>query len=450
MIRERPIPPVAIVDQLQFKTDLVGGQHKIYPEPTIVEWQNKGRVSTDIRQAFIIPEDFENYVVSLFGPEEEHFLLRDTGFEVTLQIGTYLQIYNAGIVEGKTIEEINSEFRQKTTQDLLGFYLEYLAREPVLPIEVDIVESDRKRNVVSTKYGGRPLSEVISDREREGAIKSAIEKLSSLLLNAPANSIYVITSPSGWSGLIDENGQELKFPESQTYLYRVDENGELEAITVRTNMSLEEHERFITRLSENIHQTPDGLSTKERIKKVTSTVSFLPNSQFSDVLKVMQEVKQSNTAWVDKSTGKRITFDDIRDAIKNKDQLLDLDKRIQLIIDNFCRFTENLGEVTTDSIKDLAIQIGKTVMEMSWAMNQLNNTQTISPYSDLESQIDYQLQAQVVQQFTGCVAVGSILETPLGIRKLCCTCPYCNNEVEAEIHDGKIHCPKCGKSVNWP
>lgn len=34
-------------------------------------------------------------------------------------------------------------------------------------------------------------------------------------------------------------------------------------------------------------------------------------------------------------------------------------------------------------------------------------------------------------------------------KTLCCTCPFCNQQVEAEIYDGKIHCPKCKKEVNW-
>lgn len=34
-------------------------------------------------------------------------------------------------------------------------------------------------------------------------------------------------------------------------------------------------------------------------------------------------------------------------------------------------------------------------------------------------------------------------------RILCCTCPYCKQEVEAVIKDGSITCPKCNKSVSW-
>jgi hypothetical protein len=32
---------------------------------------------------------------------------------------------------------------------------------------------------------------------------------------------------------------------------------------------------------------------------------------------------------------------------------------------------------------------------------------------------------------------------------LCCTCPFCGQRVEAEIHNGKIHCPNCQKAVDW-
>ncbi len=36
-----------------------------------------------------------------------------------------------------------------------------------------------------------------------------------------------------------------------------------------------------------------------------------------------------------------------------------------------------------------------------------------------------------------------------GIIILCCTCPFCNKKVEAEISDGRIHCPKCKESAPW-
>lgn len=32
---------------------------------------------------------------------------------------------------------------------------------------------------------------------------------------------------------------------------------------------------------------------------------------------------------------------------------------------------------------------------------------------------------------------------------LCCTCPFCEKQVEAEISGGKIHCPNCDKSAPW-
>lgn len=34
-------------------------------------------------------------------------------------------------------------------------------------------------------------------------------------------------------------------------------------------------------------------------------------------------------------------------------------------------------------------------------------------------------------------------------RILCCTCPFCEQQVEAIIEDGKITCPKCKKSAPW-
>lgn len=35
------------------------------------------------------------------------------------------------------------------------------------------------------------------------------------------------------------------------------------------------------------------------------------------------------------------------------------------------------------------------------------------------------------------------------MRILCCTCPHCGKEVDAQISGGKIHCPKCKATANW-
>ena len=32
---------------------------------------------------------------------------------------------------------------------------------------------------------------------------------------------------------------------------------------------------------------------------------------------------------------------------------------------------------------------------------------------------------------------------------LCCTCPFCKEQVEAEIGGGRITCPNCKKSASW-
>lgn len=37
----------------------------------------------------------------------------------------------------------------------------------------------------------------------------------------------------------------------------------------------------------------------------------------------------------------------------------------------------------------------------------------------------------------------------VGTKILCCTCPFCNTKVEAEIYNGEIHCPNCKKSAPY-
>lgn len=56
-----------------------------------------------------------------------------------------------------------------------------------------------------------------------------------------------------------------------------------------------------------------------------------------------------------------------------------------------------------------------------------------------------------------CGTTGDKTPTPMEMQEefgkkekiLCCTCPFCNKEVEAKIARGKIECPKCKKTAKW-
>ncbi len=48
--------------------------------------------------------------------------------------------------------------------------------------------------------------------------------------------------------------------------------------------------------------------------------------------------------------------------------------------------------------------------------------------------------------FSGFLGFRSKIHIFEGKRILCCRCPFCGREVAAEIYEGKIHCPNCGRS----
>jgi len=42
-----------------------------------------------------------------------------------------------------------------------------------------------------------------------------------------------------------------------------------------------------------------------------------------------------------------------------------------------------------------------------------------------------------------------IFSREIGCRFLECTCPFCHSKVKAEIKNGQIHCPACGRTANY-
>jgi hypothetical protein len=334
---------------------------------------------------------------------------------------------------------------QSITENMKAYWAEYLVRFPVLPIPIQFDYVGGRKRVIAPRYGNRLLIDTVSANERNGAVLDSTKRICDFLENqAKPGSMALFTSPVGYSGFMTRDGSPVIYRDSQTYVYMVNQGGQIDAITLVTDMSLDQNERFLEEMG--------GVYVEGAEKVVRSPLFFKEGFDFYDVLQKIAEVKGGEFARGDK------TFSDMRDLIARRGELLSLDSATNYKIYEFEAWVvQNIHDTDSQSMDLLKRKIAKTVLEISHNMM----VQGREEYGESRS-IDYNGAFLYMQSLGGCNG-GGIMEMPYGPREyessdtevkyLCCKCPFCKKKVIAEIYDGRIHCPKkpkgCGAWAVW-
>lgn len=356
----------------------------------------------EITQTGIVVENVEEHrerirqgVISLVLPEKRHLLLLNSGFDVARQVGMLIEMSE----QSDSFQDTKDAWVEKTREDISHFLWEFLAREPVLPINVAIKDGQ----LIAPRYGNRKLEDTTNETWRNGASKRAVKKLSSRLAATLPNTLQVITSPMGWVG------PSLEVTESQTYLYRRNENSSISGLTIRTSMSLPHHEELLRRLGSS---TDSSTSQIARITEVSETVAAKADIGFKDVAEMIQEIMGTEIAWIDESTGKEVSFGEI---FRKLNKIPEVNGAIEALINEFTDFANsNLREISRESLVGLAVELGRTVIRMQKAIeitdaeeNLVPNYQAIVFLTHSMPQEEYVRESQVIQMMRGCAASNS-------------------------------------------
>lgn len=369
--------------------------------------------------------------------QNERFLLKGTGFSMHTQIERWINKQRNAIETNSSLEEARKQFISETIQDIIGFYHEYLSGQDIFPIDVEISQNQKGQKIVFANKYNSELQDITSSKERDGALLRGINRVVEILKDEVSeNSVVVLLSPKGWSGW-EIDGKEVVYPDNQAYVYYIDQDGDLNSITIRTDMTLDQSERM-AKIS------PKNPDTKERIKNVVSTPIVINDGNFETVLEKIEEV-----------TGKR--FDKIRSEIRNRKQLFDLNEDAKTLIDNLeARLLTNVFNLNEEDIKTFVIEVGKTIIELGSLTlpdsdDTVNSTTVYlseSGYKDRFDKILYQ-----IQQIPGCNGGGfvqnSLAAGLFGTNKISVSgekyvkkCGVCQTTIEAYISKG-YRCTNC-------
>lgn len=414
------------------------------------------RVGLDKETFFILDSNPHTLLNKLFENDPDRvFLLENTGFDMSMQALRWITKYKSALEKNSSLQEVNDEFKDETIQDVLGFYFEYLTKQDIFPIPVEIgLNKDGKRDVMATKYNqslkevNENLAIITGQIEREGALENGVDKTVDIILESGPNTVVVLNSPAGWSGLT-RNGEKIIYPDNQTYVYYIDSDNNLNGFTIRTDISLESGEK----LTEQSVATE--LGEKERIKRVVSKPISKSVTSIDEIINLIEEV-----------SGKK--FPKQRNELRNKDKLFVLNDQAERIVDDLKKsLKRDVSHLSLENIKKFVVTVGKSILDLynqtlvdvtekTVTTTQRSNDYQVSYYRGHSNDIhrfDYRQLAYKVSQIPGCngggnvnnalsssTSIGNLLDQTM-ITESAKFCPNCGTKLVCG------HCKKCNKIV---
>lgn len=182
----------------------------------------------------------------------------------------------------------------RTRTNILSWLREYPLRMVVLPIEIKVKEVSGQKKIFHVEENKKSWIDSVIAQERNGAVTDTCQEIEPFLLEAPPGSLAFFVSPKGRTGLLNQQGLEIIHPDTQIYVYAINEKGELVGNTLVTDIELEENEKFLAHISD--FEASDG-GRDERIEGVIRNPIFWEATGFrffnvEDVIDKIQEILQ--------------------------------------------------------------------------------------------------------------------------------------------------------------
>jgi hypothetical protein len=397
--------------------------------------------------------------------------LPGTGFMINRQVDLIFSEFkeNDSIMLRKEKKE---KALNQTDRDIKGFILEYLAEGLVFPINYCI---DTDGHLVDRNYGNKKVIDIVSSEERNGSVRRAIgEKIEPFLASSLDGSMAVMDSPSGWSGLHQEDGKAITFLDSQIYIFQK-KGSEVVGFAIRTDFTSREHREFIRSLTGE--SLPENASVVDYIMRPALIDSS--NNRFreiKDVARTMQDVRREissesvlaykNRAWnevyrdiergdelwhYDEVTKKMVQ--DFKDYVLTHEfSRTDVKEALAATILRIAKFLRHdRKENTLTHTKVVEIPLGREVVFSDFEIDYAGGS-TYPQTRPLEKSFGYGRIFTEVQKLPGCAGGGSGTSlvksiTPrFGEESLISERSFGHcEECQENSSDNHYHCPKCEK-----
>lgn len=384
-----------------------------------------------------------------------------SNFDIEGEIDCLFKIWDQKQKEGLDRKLALDEGLKEVRGNLIGFKLEFLMQEAMLPNPVAQNREGRLINAIS----GQRILPMISTAESQGAVYDSFASIENFFQEAPNGSMALFASPQGHSGLRDSFNREINYPDHQTYMFRKNEQGSMEAFTVVSDMTPSQTVDFLELLGADRTLMEVGQTEIEKRAAIIRNSVFFPpilqgkTYQFKDIIAKMQtvmgtEIVRTVEQPVPGTNQKRIvkkSFTEVYSKLSQGEKLLNLDSDCERVVGGFEEFTrEALDLLPRDFIRDnIEIKLRDTIIEMYMSIT----GSTAANLDGMSRQKIYQMYAGSISMIAGCSGGGmggGFMETPFGARAITIEsssgyskgdCIKCRRE-EVEVGPCKI-CKKC-------
>ncbi len=366
--------------------------------------------------------------------------------------------------------EALSDWVTKTKRDLEGFKLEFLSEKVVYPRKYVRNASDPGR-LEDPLYGKAKdgshyakMSEMVSDQERNGAVKESIEKIQNFFADAPDGAMAVMTSPLGPTGFKTADGLAIDYPDS--YFFIMQKKGdEVTNYTVKTDLQLQHCREVIAQLTGKQLSENASLETYVKSLALINPGEHAHIHDVDDVVSVLENV-QPEHAFIDKQNAKTTSWEEVRDQVRRGEDLYQFDQETVRIIDDYGKYAEE-GTHTKDelhkAISATIIRLGELFFDKEISTREpIALTQNVWQVVD-EKRLFGAILEQIAERrgcsgggsmFGGSVALNSLgtrtgsvagAEDQYGSLEFNCTQGHRNTRPRGQLIS---NCATCGESVS--
>ncbi|HVA96810.1 MAG TPA: hypothetical protein VND99_04095 [Candidatus Acidoferrales bacterium] len=337
----------------------------------------------------------------------------------------------------------------KTVQDLRGFKLEYLTDHIVYPCKYERSSSDPTR-LENRHYGYTDIIDTVSADERGGSVRRSLQEMKAFFLDddTPDGSIAVMVSPRGETGLRTDDGKLIQYPDSY-FFFMVKEGDTVHNFTLKTDFSIAECRDVIARL------TGVTLPVDAPLEQYVRTIAKIKpgghdaTPDVTEIVGVLEQVRPEY-AFTSEGRNEKITWRDVYQDIRQRDQLYEFSEKTNMIINEFEAYCLQGNHTKLEYQKALAATILRMskvfFLEENYPEGAVplvsNQWSTVRPplatYGDVLT---------ATTKRPGCSGGGSgeslFVKSPDGVRRGetdWFTCPKCHYKADGPIGDT---CPKC-------
>jgi|GEM_PF-4336645 len=378
--------------------------------------------------------------------------LPHVGFLINTQIG----FLNSTTWEGLNPQERIDRWTETTEFSLRGWVQEYLKEGLVFLGQLSIEEVDGELDLVDSRHGAkRKLSDTISKKERNGAVWNAhVNLVRPFLLDALDGSIAVIASPAGSSGIRDERGEMIDYVDSHYDILQKKGNDIFE-YTIRTDFKNSEHREALKRLRRYAGQPEIVLNDESPVESYIESVALFDSStmpfEVSDVVNVLRDTRFDVSGGSLYAFKNRMWRDVYKDIAKGE-ELWHYDVTSDTYIKEFAAF----AKTEPWNAQKLKEALATTILRLTRYVLKEERVKKEGEHVRLMVDGDYGEVLEQAAQAAGCAGGGrkkaeSSSEAGLGEKTLNCKCPFCGEQIDAIIANGKITCPReeCGRSAPY-